>query len=162
MNRLAFVCWGILAMAAVVLTGAAFAGERFTDNGDGTVTDHERGLMWATTDNHGDITWHQADKWVQYTFPYTLPTAYKNWRLPTLEELQSLVQEGKGYETDCGKRVKIVPLIKLTCGWVWTSQSGQLGPTATVFNFDNITYSSVRKAHNRAYRTLPVRSIDGQ
>ena len=37
-------------------------GERFTDNGDGTVTDHEFGLMWSKTDNNGDITWIQAEK----------------------------------------------------------------------------------------------------
>ena len=83
---------------ALTIGAAAHAADRFTDNGDGTVTDHDMGLMWAKNDNHGDINWHQADKWVRYTFPYTLPTMYDNWRLPTLEELQSLVREGRGYE----------------------------------------------------------------
>jgi hypothetical protein len=31
----------------LVIGGEAQAGDRFTDNGDGTVTDHEMGLMWA-------------------------------------------------------------------------------------------------------------------
>ena len=70
------------------------AGERFTDNGDGTVTDHEFGLMWSKTDNNGDINWIQAEKWVKYTFPLTLEKNYDNWRLPTLKELHSLVGEG--------------------------------------------------------------------
>ena len=66
------------------------AGERFRDNGDGTVTDHEFGLMWSKTDNNGNINWIQAEKWVKYTFPLTLKKKYDNWRLPTLKELQSL------------------------------------------------------------------------
>ncbi len=48
------------------------AGERFTDNGDGTVTDHQLGIMWSKTDNQGDISWKQAERWVKYTFPDTL------------------------------------------------------------------------------------------
>ncbi len=116
--------------------------------------------MWASGDNHGDIDWHQADKWVRYTFPYTLPAMYDNWRLPTLVELQSLVRMGSGYEANCGQQVKILPLIKLSCGWIWTSESGQLGPTAIVFNFDNVTYYSVRKVHKRGYRALPVRNLE--
>jgi len=153
---------GMVMIIVLALVNAGFAGDRFTVNGDGTVTDHERGLMWGATDNHGDINWHQADKWVRYTFPYTLPTMYDNWRMPTLSELRSLVQEGKGYETDCGQWVKIVRQIRLSCGWVWTSESGQLGPTATVFNFDNVYHYTVRKAHHRAYRALPVRNLDGR
>jgi hypothetical protein len=156
----------LLTIAAVLIWltltagGAAHADDRFTDNGDGTVTDHETGLMWAKNDNQGDINWHQADKWVRYTFPYTLPTMYNNWRLPTLEELQSLVRKGRGYETDCGQWVKIAPVIQLSCGWIWSSETGVLGPTATVFNFDNVYFYSVRMVHQRAYRALPVRNLD--
>ncbi len=71
----------------------AAAGERFTDNGDGTITDNEFGLMWSKTDNNGDINWKQAEKWVKYTFPLTLEKNYNNWRLPTLKELQSLLPD---------------------------------------------------------------------
>lgn len=136
------------------------AGERFTDNGDGTVTDHQRSLMWGRSDNHGDIDWHQADQWVRYTFPYTLPVMYDNWRLPTLEELRSLVSPGDGFEADCGHRVKIDPAIRPSCSWIWTGEAGQSGPTAIVFNFENIYHYSVRKAHRRGYRALPVRDLD--
>ncbi len=150
------------AMALLVLANcqAALAGERFTDNGDGTVTDNELGLMWAKTDNQGDINWKEAQQWIQFTFPYSIPTTYENWRMPTLKELQSLAVKGKGYETACGQWVKIVPQLRLSCGWIWTSETGQLGPTATVFNYDNVYYYSVRKVHKRAYRALPVRNLD--
>lgn len=142
--------------------GATAAGKRFTDNGDGTVTDHELGLMWAQTDNNGNVDWHQAQKWVLFTFPYTIGKQYDNWRMPTIAELESLVDPGgsaPGYETDCGQRVKLAAPIQLTCGWVWTSETDKSAPTARVFNFANVYHYKVRKAHNRGYRALAVRSV---
>lgn len=153
---------GILAVIFAMATGWAQGGERFTDNGDGTVTDHLLGVMWAVTDNHGDISWNEARQWVKYTFPDTIPTRYENWRLPTLEELKSLVSEGEklsGYEADCGQWVKVVPEIRLSCGWIWTSEVDPVAPTARVFNFNNVYHYTVRKAHKRAYRALPVRDL---
>lgn len=141
----------------------ALGGERFTDNGDGTVTDKELGIMWAKTDNHGDIDWIQAEKWVKYTFPYTLEKSYENWRLPTLKELQSLLVKDKrykGYETDCGQWVKTIPQIRLSCGWVWTSETNPSAPTARIYNFDNVYHYTVRKAHKRGYRALAVRDLE--
>ena len=153
----------IVILGVFIIVVPSWAGDRFTDNGDGTVTDHERGLMWGKTDNQGDINWIQAEKWVRYTFPYTLEKSYDNWRLPTLAELQSILSEDKnndGYETDCGQWVKAIPQIQLTCGWVWTSETNPNAPTARVFNFDNIYHYSVRKAHKRGYRALAVRDIE--
>jgi len=154
---------------AVIMVGICFSiipalgGERFTDNGDGTVTDKELGIMWAKTDNHGDIDWIQAEKWVKYTFPYTLEKSYENWRLPTLKELQSLLVKDKsykGYETDCGQWVKTIPQIRLSCGWVWTSETNPSAPTARIYNFDNVYHYTVRKAHKRGYRALAVRDLE--
>ena len=139
----------------------AAAGQRFTDNGDGTVTDHKLGLMWAQTDNNGDINWHQAQKWVKYTFPDTLPKLYNNWRLPTLAELKSILATDKnyaGYETDCGQWVRTIPQIRLSCGWVWTSETDAIAPTARIFNFNHVSSYTTRKAHRRGYRALPVRN----
>jgi hypothetical protein len=152
----------ILILLVLGLSTSIQAGERFIDNGDGTITDTQLGLMWAAADNNGDIDWHQALKWVRYTFPFTLPVQYENWRLPTLAELQSLAQDykGEGYEADCGQRVKLTPLIRLSCGWVWSSKSDAVAPTAYVFNFDNVYHYSVRKAHRRGYRALAVRNLE--
>ena len=149
----------------------AWAGERFVDNKDGTITDQKLGLMWAKTDNHGNINWIQAEKWVKYTFPYTLEKTYDNWRLPTLAELISILHPDKnyeGYETDCGQGVNTIPQIQLTCGWVWTgeeiviskdSKGKTVAPTARIFNFNNKYHYSVRKAHKRGYRALAVRDL---
>lgn len=140
---------------------AVQAGDRFTDNGDGTVTDHQLGLMWAKTDNQGDINWKEANQWVKYTFPDTLEKRYDNWRLPTLEELQSLYIRDKsyaGYETDCGQKVKMVPDIRLSCGWVWTSEKRSI--TARLFNFHRGYHYTDRMVKTRAYRVLPVRNLE--
>ncbi|MFC1788822.1 DUF1566 domain-containing protein [Thermodesulfobacteriota bacterium] len=145
---------------ALLLSVPVMAGERFTDNGDETVTDHQLGVMWSKTDNQGDINWKQADLWVKYTFPYTLEAKYDNWRLPTLAELQSLYlkdKKSKGYETDCGQRVKTVPEIKLSCGWVWTSETSAI--QAYIFNFNRGYHYSDRMVHNKSYRALPVRDL---
>ncbi|OQY08181.1 MAG: hypothetical protein B6I22_01575 [Desulfobacteraceae bacterium 4572_123] len=136
------------------------AGERFTDNGDGTVTDHQLGVMWSKYDNQGDISWIQANKWVEYTFPDTIKPKYDDWRLPTLEELKSLHVRDKaykGYETDCGQKVKIVSDIRLSCGWVWASEKEEI--TAGLFNFNRGYYYTDRMSKRRAYRALPVRDL---
>ncbi len=152
----------IIIISIALNVSSALAANRFTDNGDGTVTDHEFGLMWSKTDNNGNIDWIQAEKWVKYTFPYTLKKQYENWRLPTLDELQSLVVKDKnyeGYETDCGQYAKNISLIKLSCGWIWTSETNPRAPTARIFNFDNVYHYTVRKAQRRGYRALPVRDL---
>jgi len=145
---------------ALLAAPAVNAGDRFTDNGDGTVTDHKLNLMWSKTDNNGNIDWKQAVRWVKYTFPDTLEKKYDNWRLPTLEELKSLYvrdAEYGGYESDCGQQVKIVPAIRISCGWVWTSNVESI--TAAVFNFQRGIYYTDRMVHRRAHRALPVRDL---
>ena len=163
MSRHLLLKLAIIVVAFFVNFSPVFAGDRFTDNDDGTITDHELRLMWSKTDNHGNINWIQAEKWVRFTFPYTLEKRYENWRLPTLKELQSLLvadKNYKGYETDCGQWAKTIPLIRLSCGWIWTSETDARAPTARIFNFDNVYHYTVRKAQSRGYRALPVRNLE--
>jgi len=136
------------------------ASDRFTDNGDGTVTDHQLGLMWAKSDNQGNINWKEGDRWVRYTFPYLLSTNYDNWRLPTIEELKSLHVRDKsyaGYESNCGQQVRVVPEIRLSCGWLWSSEIKSI--TAGVYNFNRGYHYTDRMVHKKAYRVLPVRTL---
>ncbi|MBW1897353.1 MAG: DUF1566 domain-containing protein [Deltaproteobacteria bacterium] len=152
---------GLMMTCLLCNLAVARAGDRFTDNGDGTVTDRELSVMWGNTDNQGDIDWKSAERWIKYTFPFSLPQEKREgWRMPTLEELQSLFirdRNYKGYETDCGQRVKIVPEIQLSCGWVWASEKRSI--TARVFNFERGYHYTDRMVHKRAYRALPVRSL---
>jgi hypothetical protein len=150
----------IMIICMLLIGTPVLAGDRFTDNGDDTVTDHQLGVMWAKTDNQGDINWKQAELWVKYTFPFTIKEKYDNWRLPTLAELQSLYvldKKHKEYETDCGQMVKTVSEIKLSCGWVWTSERSAI--QAAIFNFNRGYHYMDRIGHYKSYRALPVRDL---
>ena len=135
------------------------AGERFTDNGDGTVTDHLLGVMWAKYDNQGDIDWRGAERYCKWTFP-GIVGKYDNWRLPTMEELRSLYvtdESYEGYETDCGQKIKVVPEIRLSCRWVWTMEKKSI--TARIYNFQRGYHYTDLMRHHRHYRALPVRTL---
>ena len=58
------------------------------DNGDGTISDTETGLMWQQAET-GAMNWQGA---LSYCEDLVLPTGgYDDWRLPDRNELQSLV-----------------------------------------------------------------------
>ena len=73
---------------------------RFTDNGDGTVTDNLTGLMWVK-----DVTASGAMNWdaaIDYANNLCFPddgcgssdTGFTDWRLPNRRELESLLDMG--------------------------------------------------------------------
>ncbi|MBU0568419.1 DUF1566 domain-containing protein [bacterium] len=68
--------------------GVAWPSPRFTDNGNGTVTDNLTGLMWTKDANlGGTMNWQNA-----LTYMTTLNVGgYIDWRLPNLKELRSLM-----------------------------------------------------------------------
>ncbi|MBV6341461.1 DUF1566 domain-containing protein [Candidatus Magnetobacterium casense] len=58
-------------------------GKRFTDNGDGSMTDTKTGLQWMKNSGGGCYaTWNQANTCVP-----------SGWRLPTIDELYTLCRE---------------------------------------------------------------------
>ncbi len=59
------------------------------DNGDGTVTDNATGLMWQKAEP-GTKTWEEA---LAYCENLEL-AGHKDWRLPNINELQSIVDYG--------------------------------------------------------------------
>jgi uncharacterized protein DUF1566 len=83
---------------------------RFLDNGNGTITDTTTGLMWEKQSDDGSV--HDKDARYSWslsgstaptgtTFTVFLPLlnatqfgGYRDWRLPTLDELQTLVFRG--------------------------------------------------------------------
>lgn len=161
MNLRKFLMPLVMLAAFLFSTGASPAEERFVDHGDGTVSDRQMGLMWAKTDNQGDIDWKSATRWARFTFPMTLPEGKREgWRLPTLEELQTLYvadESYEGYEADCGQHVRSVPEIELSCGWVWSSEKRRI--SSRVFNFQRGYHYTDRMIHQRGYRALPVRDL---
>jgi hypothetical protein len=64
----------------------AVAGDLFKDNGDGTVTDRNTGLMWQKDDDGKQRSW---DSSLTYCKNLSLG-GHSDWRLPSLQNLISL------------------------------------------------------------------------
>ena len=72
--------------------GVEWPEPRFTDNGNGTVTDRLTGLMWSKDANiDGAKTWNNAISWCN-----ALDNGgYDDWRLPNIRELYSLIDKSE-------------------------------------------------------------------
>jgi hypothetical protein len=75
-------------------SGVAWPNPRFTDNGDGTVTDNLTGLMWTKDVNlYGEMTWNDALN----SCKTCSVGGYSDWYLPQIGQLQSLIHYGFCY-----------------------------------------------------------------
>jgi hypothetical protein len=100
-----------------------------------TWTDAATGLMWTKKDNASDVDWNQADA---YCSNLRL-AAYKDWRLPTIEELEGIYDPSVSVQTvfDYGvTNVHVKGNLKLT-GWYWSSSQGNAPgkPWQVAWNF---------------------------
>ena len=130
---------------------------RFIAYEDGTVLDKQTHLMWASKDNGSDIT-PAAAKF--YCENYRAG-GYNDWRMPTLDELESLYDEGKSRQANCydGKNIHVATaLIDLTCFYSWASETSMTTNESAIFNFDAGIRTGFAIRWNRLSRVLPVRS----
>ncbi|MDO9209250.1 MAG: DUF1566 domain-containing protein [Deltaproteobacteria bacterium] len=103
---------------------------RFTAYDDGTVLDAQTGLMWAAKDNGANINWQNAKS---YCENYR-GGGYKDWRMPTQDELAGLYENSKSYRIKQGTySVHLTELIKLTACCPWASDVR--GSVAAGFGF---------------------------
>lgn len=100
----------------------------FTDNGDGTVTDHATGLTWMKNDSGSPLNWQQA-----LAFAESLTHAgHDNWRLPNAKELQSIVDYSRAPDASDSKHrsAAMNPIFNITKmeSYFWTSTTHIGGP----------------------------------
>ncbi len=66
----------------------------FVDNGDGTVTDRATGLMWDKEGSSSELLWRDVNDYISQQNRIK-HLGYNDWRMPTIEELASLLQPEK-------------------------------------------------------------------
>ena len=107
----------------------------YTDNGDGTITDNNTGLMWEKKSNDRSI--HNQDLVYFWDDAFAVHIAQLNatafaghtdWRLPNVKELQSIVnyeRSGRAvspaFDTGCFAASCTVLTCSCTSGTYWTS-----------------------------------------
>lgn len=89
---------------------------------EGVYLDPETGLMWTLKDNGKSTSWGEAN---EYAKSLSL-AGYKDWRLPTIDELERLFDRNSG---------TIRKPFDLTGTWVWSS-TREDSDSAWFFYFD--------------------------
>jgi hypothetical protein len=129
---------------------------RFIAYDNGTVLDTSTNLMWASKDNGNNINWADARS---YCENYR-GGGYKDWRMPTQNELAGLYDENKSRPVACYPKYNIhvaTELIDMTCFAPWASETRGIG--AADFGFDSGGRAMIHKETTSDARALPVRSI---
>ena len=119
----------------------------FIDNGDGTVTDKATGLMWQKGGSTKSMSRKRANTYVSM-LNRNKSAGYRNWRLPTSEELATLLEST---ETN---GVHIDPLFKKRQKRCWSSD---MSPSTTDvgFTFEQGWMVSFAEGQVRIARWVP-------
>jgi Protein of unknown function (DUF1566) len=114
--------------------GVAPPDPRFTDNGDGTVTDNMTNLVWLKNGNpFGLRTWDQAlalcNSLADGDSGLSDGSAAGQWRLPNIREIESLVD----YNNFGPCLPNPNPFVQVRPSSYWTSTSVSAAPTEAMF-----------------------------
>jgi hypothetical protein len=86
-----------------------------TDNDDGTISDRATGLMWQKEGSQDGVSWVKAKEYINKLNSEQF-LGYSNWRLPTIEELASLLKSKKA-----NNKLHIDPIFSETQPICWSS-----------------------------------------
>jgi len=111
---------------------------------NGVVRDTKTGLEWVAGPDK-DMRWDEAKSWVE-----SLNLAGGEWRMPTVEELETLYEKGKGTHN-------MTPLLKTTGWWVWSRET-KGSSAAWYFSFGTGSKFWTTRANPSTSRAFAVRS----
>jgi hypothetical protein len=150
--------------------GISWPSPRFTDNGDGTVTDKMTKLMWVKNANaiktlypefdtqfdfsgHGDgrVTWAKALEFIgkinDGTYNCGATTAYTDWRMPNVREMRTLLLYIQDFSSITGVFANAVIVRD---NWYFTSTTD---PT-------NTGYTMITNFYESSINTVPKVNSD--
>ncbi len=136
--------------------GVAWPSPRFTDNGNGTVTDKLTGLIWTKNANlaGGTKTWQEALDYVR-----TLNTGgHSDWRLPNRKELFSLIDYSKHNPPLPAEATQLFQNVQFGDYWSSTTYAANTSIGWFVNMFIGYVYISSKSNSNYVW---PVRSGQG-
>ncbi len=117
----------------------------YIDHKDGTVTDKRTGLMWqkcSLGEDYRDNTctgyidgfdWEETVEVVQVVNAGTGTSGYRDWRLPTISELRTLLDKA------CFNPTINTTLFPTTINWYWSSSLSTSTANATNIRVMNFT-----------------------
>ncbi|MBF0117244.1 MAG: DUF1566 domain-containing protein [Desulfobacterales bacterium] len=140
-----------------VQKGAAWSTPRFTDNGNGTVTDNNTGLIWLKDANcFTRRTWAQGlsdcAALANGSCSLTDGSQAGDWRLPNIKELKSLIDYSKSLPALPSSH--LFSNIQSTSYWSSTTLSSNTD-NAFYINLDYGSFEALSKTNS--YYVLPVR-----
>jgi uncharacterized caspase-like protein len=123
-------------------------------NGDKVVLDHATGLMWHQSEAEEYMTYAKAKQWIDDLNRRGYAGFY-DWRLPTLEEGASLLENRQ-----MNSVYYIDPKFLVKQGWIWTSDlvSGSSGRSWVIDFFNGGVYWVHVGNYNTFGFVRPVRS----
>ena len=100
---------------------------RFADNGDGTVTDTRKKLMWAQDDTWVKlgklVSWWQGQEYIQELNDQKF-AGYSDWRFPNRGEAHELYNPELSNTDMEGCETHIDPVFTSGCGYTtWTTET---------------------------------------
>jgi hypothetical protein len=116
----------------------AYGTNKFTDNGNGTITDSATGLMWMQNDNGSAVLWENALSYAE-NFSFA---GYSDWRLPDVKELQGIVDYTRSPETTGSAAINAL----FNC----TQITNEAGVKDYPYYWSNTTFSSQTPTAGRA------------
>ena len=142
-----------------IQAGVAWPAQRFTDNGNGTVTDSLTGLMWLKDGGCMKAKWQSALTAVADLNNHQLQNNcagytgnYSDWRIPTMNELKSLINYGSADSAQWLDSEGFVN-VKSTDYWSSTSYLG----SATKAWMINMIFGTERVGSRKSAYILAVR-----
>ena len=114
----------------------------FHDNNDGTISDRATGLTWSKADSGKGLNWEAALAWVQQ-MNAAKHLGHDDWRMPSIKELQSIVDYSKSPDTT--HSAAIDPVFSCSqinneggkpdypCYWSGSTHVGHLGGAAAMY-----------------------------